>query len=295
MADQLNVIVDLSHQNGSVDLARAQAAGILGVIHKATQGTAFFDPMYQNNRVKAQEAGLLWGAYHFGVGADGVEQADHFLQVVRPGPLDLLVLDFESNPQGPTMTLEEARAFVTHINETLGRFPGFYSGHDIKQALGTGTDPVLAKCWFWLAQYGPTSVVPVNWTTWTLWQYTDGALGPEPHEVPGIGRCDRDKFNGDLAALKTLWGGGGLAPQEPTVLPPPAPGQGERTLRLQTPPMQGDDVTALQQALVAAGITVAVDGIFGTRTDAAVKQFQAQQGLIVDGIVGRATRSALGL
>jgi lysozyme len=212
MADPLNVIVDLSHHNGNVDLARAQAAGIVGVIHKATQGTGYTDPMYQANKANAQDAGLLWGAYHFGVGADGVEQADHFLQVVQPGAQDLLVLDFESNRHGPTMTLEEARAFVTHVNETLGGFPGFYSGHDIKHALGTTTDPVLAQCWFWLAQYGPTPVVPVNWATWTMWQYTDGGHGPPPHEVPGIGRCDRDQFNGDMDALKTLWGVAGNGP-----------------------------------------------------------------------------------
>ena len=46
----------------------------------------------------------------------------------------------------------------------------------------------------------------------------------------------------------------------------------EGTLQLETPPMQGDGVTALQQALVNAGFPV-----------------------IVDGIVGPATRSALGL
>ena len=212
MAEPLNVIVDLSHHNGNVDLAQAQAAGIVGVVHKATQGTGYTDPLYLANRAKARDAGQLWGAYHFGVGADGVEQADHFLQVVQPGAQDLLVLDFESNAQGPTMTMEEARAFVTHINETLGRFPGFYSGHDIKQALGTNTDPVLANCWFWLAQYGPTPVVPVNWATWTMWQYTDGGLGSPPYEVPGIGRCDRDQFNGDLDALNRLWGVAGPAP-----------------------------------------------------------------------------------
>ncbi len=110
------------------------------------------------------------------------------------------------------MILEEARAFVTHINETLGRFPGLYSGHYIKELLGTSTDPVLANCWFWLAQYGPTPVVPVNWATWTMWQYTDGAVGPEPHDVPGIGRCDRDQFNGDLNALNALWGVPGNGP-----------------------------------------------------------------------------------
>jgi lysozyme len=212
MANPLNVIVDLSHHNGNVDLAQARAAGIVGIIHKGTQGTAFVDPMYQANRAKAQDAGLLWGAYHFGVGADGVEQADHFLQVVQPGPRDLLVLDFEANGQGPSMTLEEARAFVTHISETLGRFPGLYSGHYIKELLGASTDSVLAKCWFWLSQYGRTPVVPVTWATWTLWQYTNGALGPQPHEVPGIGRCDRDKFNGDMDALKNLWGVPAVSP-----------------------------------------------------------------------------------
>src|SRR6266853_1978214 len=107
------------------------------------------------------------------------------------------------------MDLEEARAFVTHINEERRRFPGFYSGHYIKQLLGTGTDPILAECWFWLAQYGPTPVVPKNWKTWTMWQYTDGALGPTPHTVRGLGRCDRDKFNGSEAQLRNLWGAPG--------------------------------------------------------------------------------------
>jgi chitosanase len=69
----------------------------------------------------------------------------------------------------------------------------------------------------------------------------------------------------------------------------------EATLQLQTPPMQGDDVRALQQALSNAGIKVTVDGAFGTSTDAAVRQFQRQKGLTVDGVVGPATRSALGL
>jgi lysozyme len=104
------------------------------------------------------------------------------------------------------MTLEEARAFVVHVNDATGRFPGLYSGHYIKQLLGTTTDPILANCWLWLSQYGPTAVVPLAWPLWTMWQYTDGAMGPEPHTVEGIGRCDRDKFNGSLAGLKRLWG-----------------------------------------------------------------------------------------
>ena len=45
MVDPLNVIVDLSHHNGNVNLAQAKAPGIVGVIHKATQGTSYVDPM----------------------------------------------------------------------------------------------------------------------------------------------------------------------------------------------------------------------------------------------------------
>ena len=38
-----------------------------------------------------------------------------------------------------------------------------------------------------------------------------------------------------------------------------------------------------------------VDGIFGSRTEAAVKSFQSRNGLTVDGIVGSATLAALGI
>jgi lysozyme len=200
-----NSVVDLSHHNGNVNLTKA-AESLVGVIQKATQGETFVDPTFKKNRQKALDAGLLFGAYHFGTGASGVSQAQHFLETVGDVKKTLLVLDFEDNHAGTSMTLEEARAFVTHIKEQTGRFPGLYSGHTIKKALGTSIDPVLSQCWFWLAQYGPTPVVPPCWKKWTMWQYTDGALGPTPHEVPGIGRCDRDLFNGADKDLKAFWG-----------------------------------------------------------------------------------------
>jgi lysozyme len=207
MPNPLNAIVDISHHNGNIDLQLAKADGIIGVIHKATQGTTGVDPMYQTNRAKAAAAGLLWGAYHFATGDDPVMQAQHFLAVVGKFDDTLLVLDLEANPTGPSMSLNNARAFVTQVNQGAGRFPGLYSGSYIKELLGSNKDPVLAQCWFWLAQYGPNAVVPANWPTWTMWQYTDGASGPQPHQVNGIGHCDRDKFNGTEAQLRTLWQG----------------------------------------------------------------------------------------
>jgi len=201
----LNAVVDLSHHNGEVDLEAARGDGILGVIHKATQGIAFADPLYDLHRSKARAAGLLWGAYHFGTGGDGMAQAVHFLETAQCVGQDLLALDLEHDLQGPSMNLVEARAFVTYLHRTTGHWPGLYGGHYLKELLGADPDPVLGQCWLWLAQYGPRPVIPPAWRTWTLWQYTDGALGPEPHQVRGIGRCDRNQFHGDAGELRNFW------------------------------------------------------------------------------------------
>ena len=61
---------------------------------------------------------------------------------------------------------------------------------------------------------------------------------------------------------------------------------------------QGDRsaaVEVLQLALNARGASLVPDGIFGSRTDAAVKVYQARWGLVVDGIAGPRTLAALGL
>jgi lysozyme len=203
----INVVVDVSHHNGNPDFAKAKQDGIVGVIHKATQGTTMIDNKYMQNRQNARAAGLLWGAYHFGTLGNGVAQADHFLNTVNPDAQTLLVLDYEPNANA-TMTLAQARDFVTRVNSVTGRFPGFYSGSLIKEQLGNKpVDPILTQCFLWIAQYGPAAKnIPPTWNTWTFWQYTDGNVGPQPHAVNGIGNCDRDQFNGTLEQLQALWG-----------------------------------------------------------------------------------------
>jgi lysozyme len=78
--------IDISHHDGNVNLAKAKEDGILGVIQKATQGQTFKDPTYQRNRQKAKDAGLLWGAYHFGTGSDGLKQHATITRVHRCAP-----------------------------------------------------------------------------------------------------------------------------------------------------------------------------------------------------------------
>jgi hypothetical protein len=56
---------------------------------------------------------------------------------------------------------------------------------------------------------------------------------------------------------------------------------------------QGEAVTRIQQLLVERGYHVSVDSFFGPETENAVKQFQDEHGLKVDGIVGINTVEAL--
>lgn len=57
---------------------------------------------------------------------------------------------------------------------------------------------------------------------------------------------------------------------------------------------KGRAVRELQQALVDAGYDIDVDGDFGSGTDEAVRDFQSNNGLDVDGVVGPNTWAALG-
>ncbi len=70
---------------------------------------------------------------------------------------------------------------------------------------------------------------------------------------------------------------------------------GDRSLNLQEPPlMRGDDVAALQSRLTEMGFDCGrVDGIYGPRTELAVKDFQKSVGAAVDGKCGPATIIAL--
>jgi len=55
----------------------------------------------------------------------------------------------------------------------------------------------------------------------------------------------------------------------------------------------GHPIKTLQYLLRARGESVAVDGVFGPNTEAAVKAFQASHGVATDGIVGPVTWAAL--
>jgi WD40 repeat protein len=82
-------------------------------------------------------------------------------------------------------------------------------------------------------------------------------------------------------------------PVTPTVTPTLLPFY--RNLSLQEPVLNGNDVLQLQQRLYELGYTEVgyPDGVFGSKTDQAVRRFQERNNLVVDGIVGPITWNLL--
>jgi lysozyme len=207
--NQVPTVVDIYHGDGVVSFDQAFAAGLRGVIHKATTGASGTDDAYTSRRVLATRAGLLWGATHWGTAAPVSDQVDNFLNKADPDNNTLLALDYEQDI-GNQMTLDGAREFLALVNQKVGRKAIIYSGDTAKTALGKKSDPFFGSHRLWLAQYGDTPVVQRSWKTYWLWQYTDGNKGPGRKSVPGIpgnrqNFVDCDYFAGSTDDLKAQW------------------------------------------------------------------------------------------
>jgi lysozyme len=222
-----NSVVNLSHYDlMRPDFSAMKREGIVGVIHEASYPRFERDSRYRERHAEAAQAGLLWGAYHFGDATDPVRQADHFLNVVAssmPGGKGssgvLLVLDFEKNGHYPggTMKVDQAVAFVERIHERTGHYPGLYcSENRLRQvlydrAVSPARRQVLTKCWLWIANYhyNPRNTAP--WERWDLWQYTgDGKCDVRPRSqypksIANIRKAERNIFRDNNAALELFW------------------------------------------------------------------------------------------
>jgi lysozyme len=201
-------VVDLYQFDRVSNFRDAAQAGIRGIIHKATTGATGKDKKYKERRQPALDAGLLWGAYHWGTAADVKKQVDNFLKIADPDVGTLVALDFETT-KGNQMTLDQAREFLERIAEKLNRKAIIYSSNVLKEALGNRNDPFFGSHRLWLAQYGPQPIPQKSWSKAWLWQFTDGKANGKP-TIPGIpgnddGEVDCDFYDGSAAQLKAEW------------------------------------------------------------------------------------------
>lgn len=168
------IVLDLSHHNVIPEsLVPAKSAGIVGVIHKATEGSSYKDDKVDARQALAGEAGLLFGLYHFIRHGNVQGQVDNFLSVYRRySPANLLVaLDYED----AAVSLDECEEWLQKVANATGKTPVLYSGHVLKEKLGSKVHKTINQNNYplWLAQYSSSPTLPKGWTSYWIWQYTD--------------------------------------------------------------------------------------------------------------------------
>lgn len=187
--------IDLSNNNGSVDLAHEKdARGLSFVFHKASEGTTFRDGLYAARRAQAAALGLVWGAYHFAhPSGDPVAQADFFVATAELD-LGLAACDLEVTDGRPWSEVANfAYIFCDRVEQRLGSPCLLYSYAAFLRTMPTAR---LTRFRLWAAEPGNASAPPYldRWSTWTFHQYGQS------------GGLDQNHFNGTATDLGLLAG-----------------------------------------------------------------------------------------
>lgn len=205
--------IDVASHQGNVNWAKVKGAGARFVYVKATEGTSYYNPYFDQQYGGAKAHGLYAGAYVF-ARPDGNARAqaryfyDH-AQYLRDGKTLPLMLDLEGPYPGtgvkdlcwnrkPASMINWINTFVTTIGHRSGSPMLIYTNNWWwSQCTGDsgkfGGDYLNTAYW---SSTEPTTL-PGSWTRWTVWQYTGSG------SIAGVsGAVDRDVFNGSMAKLR---------------------------------------------------------------------------------------------
>jgi lysozyme len=210
--------IDISHWQGFPDFAKVKAAGVIAMIHKATEGTSYVDPNRAKNVVNAMNAGIACCTYHWIKPGDARPQIAHFLKTIDPVPGERMVIDYEEDG---CKLADLKQAVQALLDDPRGLKITIYSGHLLKEQLGSTRDDFLAEHTdLWLAQYttGTPTWPSATYPQWTLWQYS------ETGTIDGItgSAVDLNRFNGSDAEL-LAWIKPDSAQPQPEPKPEPEP------------------------------------------------------------------------
>lgn len=169
---------------------------------KATQALNFKDPKFNSDWVQAKASGIKRGAYHvLDMRQDPIIQAQYFCTYVKAAgiePGDMLALDWEQSVNKSVYGGADAcMKFLGEVKALTGITPLYYGSYYETQDMKFPVE--AAQYPLWLARYGVESTpAPAPWKNWTLWQFSENT------QVPGIGGCDENYFNGTLQDLAAL-------------------------------------------------------------------------------------------
>ncbi len=212
-------VIDISHHNvgplkgGQIDFAAVAAAGIWGVICKASEGGGYGDPTYDARRVAIKAAGLLHGAYHFNTGEAVAAQVDRFFREAEPDDHTCMVIDYEKQNVAAKgdMSIQQLVQMCHQVEMRLGRKAKIYSGNRLRETigkLGPADFNYIISHKLWYCQYGPAAnKLPRGFGSYWLWQFTGDGLGQPPHSIKGVAGSgiDINTFAGSRDELITSW------------------------------------------------------------------------------------------
>jgi GH25 family lysozyme M1 (1,4-beta-N-acetylmuramidase) len=127
MSEPLDICIDVSHWQGSIDWPAVRAAGILIAMLKATEGNGTVDPAFDRNRRDAENAGIATIPYHFLRAGYADEQARHFQSVAEIAAGSAYALDWEGTAAAAA-SAAEVEAIGAQLADIAGRPPLGYWG-----------------------------------------------------------------------------------------------------------------------------------------------------------------------
>jgi lysozyme len=206
--------IDISHWNEAIDWPALAASEVLGVIAKASQGTANVDCDYAGYRRDAFAAGLGFASYHYLEHGNVASQMAHYLATACPEPGERVVIDYEeSDPPVTLGDLEEAVRYLKTYRPDLEIT--VYGASKLTEDVVNGDAAFLddAATSLWAARYSTVNepvIANPPWAYWSAWQYTDEG------QVDGVeGDCDLNTFNGSREACMEWFGNVSVPLPEP--------------------------------------------------------------------------------
>lgn len=284
-----------SHQNG-IDLRKVPCDF---VIIKATEGTTYKNPDFPRTLKQALLLGKKVGIYHYASKGGSSNEARHFVDTVMS--MDgvgkaILILDWEKGGNYNFGNVEYAKAFLDYVKARTKVTPFIYMSKSVTRE--KGWDKVASIYPLWRAQYANYVETGYKEKPWTD-KYGDGPWGaPAIFQYTSVGKLPGWAGHLDLdisyltdkewdAWCKQDKGGLYSKPQESAL------NYDTSTYPIIKMGHKNAWVRLLQNGLTVRGYSVASDGVFGSSTRDAVKNFQKDYGLYVDGVVGPKTWKAI--